>query len=243
MAEIKDFSFLERLNLAQTELKAPKGQFNSFGKYKYRSAEDILEAIKPINLKYRLHLQIADEIQIVGDRVYVKAVCALSDVEGKSEPIVVTAFAREPLSKKGMDESQITGTASSYARKYALNGLYLIDDTKDADSNEHRDQQQNAPKQAPPKKISATQVKTLNKVIKSIAELVGQTPEQAAGILLNASKVGVSSLGDLNESQYGKFLNYLNNMRTSYEEKANGNQQPEQTSLMDGNTTRAKGSD
>lgn len=121
----------ELLNI-QSELKAPKGQYNSFGKYKYRSAEDILEAVKPLCIKYDCELTLSDEIVYVGERYYIKATAKLEH-EGSS-PVIVTAYAREAQDKKGMDESQITGTASSYARKYALNGLFCIDDTKDADT-------------------------------------------------------------------------------------------------------------
>ena len=135
----------QRLINAQTELKAPKGQYNSFGKYKYRSAEDILESVKPINAKHGLLLFIADKPIVVGDQNewhYIEATVTLINVDNPNEVLTVTAQAREPLNKKGMDESQITGTASSYARKYALNGLYLIDDTKDADTDEYKQQQQ-----------------------------------------------------------------------------------------------------
>lgn len=125
----------EKLRNAQVELKAPKGQYNSHGRYNYRSAEDILEEVKPINQKYGLTLTISDDIVQVADRVYVKAIAVLTD--GK-ETLQVTAFAREVLERKGMDGSQITGASSSYARKYALNGLYLIDDTKDDDTDEQR---------------------------------------------------------------------------------------------------------
>lgn len=123
----------------QSELKAPKGQFNSFGKYKYRSCEDIVEAVKPILSKYGYHLTMSDEVVGVGDRVYIKATCCVMNDD--KEVAKSTALAREALIKKGMDDSQITGTASSYARKYALNGLFAIDDTKDADSDEHHKQQ------------------------------------------------------------------------------------------------------
>ena len=119
----------------QSELKAPKGQYNSFGKYKYRSCEDILEAVKPLCVKYGVILTLSDEIVQVGERYYIKATANLSK-EGCSD-VSVTAYAREALDKKGMDDSQITGTASSYARKYALNGLFCIDDTKDADTDEY----------------------------------------------------------------------------------------------------------
>lgn len=122
----------------QTELKAPKGQYNSFGKYKYRSCEDILEAVKPLLKKHNAELILTDDIEVKGERFYVKATATIQkdgEVLGTT-----TAFAREPNEKKGMDDSQITGTASSYARKYALNGLLLIDDTKDEDSNELREE-------------------------------------------------------------------------------------------------------
>ena len=119
----------------QSELKAPKNQRNNFGGYNYRSAEDILEAVKPLLKENNCQLTLSDEIVAVGDRIYVKAIATFTDGENE---ITATAFAREAETKKGMDESQITGTASSYARKYCLNGLLLIDDTKDADTNEYQ---------------------------------------------------------------------------------------------------------
>lgn len=133
----------EKLLAIQTKLKAPKGQYNSFGKYSYRSAEDILEAVKPLNAEQGVLLTITDEIKEIGGRVYVVATATVSD---GTDTLQVSAFAREPENKKGMDESQITGATSSYARKYALNGLYAIDDNKDADTDEHKQQQDNAPK-------------------------------------------------------------------------------------------------
>lgn len=116
----------------QQKLKAPKGQFNSFGKYKYRSCEDIVEAVKPLLAEAGYHLILSDDIVMVGDRIYVKSTASV--LKGTEVLGSASAFAREPLDKKGMDASQITGTASSYARKYALNGLFAIDDTKDADT-------------------------------------------------------------------------------------------------------------
>jgi hypothetical protein len=125
--------------LIQSELKAPKGQYNSFGKYNYRSCEDIVEAVKPILAKYKYHLTMSDEVVCAGSRVYIKATCRVME----SDKVIAesTALAREAEAKKGMDDSQITGTASSYARKYALNGLFAIDDTKDADTYEPTNQQ------------------------------------------------------------------------------------------------------
>jgi len=123
----------------QQELKAPKNQVNSFGKYKYRSAEDIIEAAKPICHKYDCSFTISDEVVLIGDRIYVKATATLHKNDG--DYIATTGYAREEEVKKGMDSAQITGAASSYARKYALNGLFAIDDTKDADAtNEHKDE-------------------------------------------------------------------------------------------------------
>lgn len=121
----------QQLMAIQAELKAPKSQYNSFGKYKYRSCEDILEAAKPILAKNGCTLTITDDIVFVGERYYIKATATLSN---GTATVSVSALAREANEKKGMDESQITGTASSYARKYALNGLFCIDDTKDADA-------------------------------------------------------------------------------------------------------------
>ncbi|KRN31125.1 ERF family protein [Liquorilactobacillus mali] len=121
----------------QSTLKAPKGQFNKFGKYNYRSTEDILTALKPILRALNSTLTITDEPTLIGEWHYIKATATLTTPDGEFK---TTGYARESVSKKGFDESQITGTASSYARKYALNGLFLIDDTKDADTDEHYNQ-------------------------------------------------------------------------------------------------------
>lgn len=139
-------NFIKTLSLVQSELKAPKGQFNKFGNYKYRSCEDIVESVKPILAKHGLILNLSDELVLVGERYYIKATAIITD--GK-EVIQTTAYAREPEELKGMSESQITGTASSYARKYALNGLLAIDDTKDPDTDEfskQTNQQDQSPK-------------------------------------------------------------------------------------------------
>jgi hypothetical protein len=147
----------EKLLNIQVELKAPKGQYNSFGKYKYRSCEDILEALKPLLDKNKCTLVITDEIVNIGDRFYIKAQSILQDIESE-ETVSNTAYAREELEKKGQDGSQITGTASSYARKYCLNGLFLIDDTKDADTDEYAKTVNGSAN-----KINATDVKALQK--------------------------------------------------------------------------------
>ena len=128
--------FYERLADIQAHLNAPKNQYNSFGKYKYRSCEDILEGVKPL-LK-GLFLSISDEIVLIGDRYYVKATATITDGENSHS---ASAMAREEENKKGMDAAQVTGATSSYARKYCLNGLFGIDDAKDADTDEHKQQQ------------------------------------------------------------------------------------------------------
>ena len=123
----------EKLLNIQTTLKAPKGQFNKFGNYKYRNCEDILESLKPLLFDNKVVVLINDDIVAVNDRIYIKTTVTLKDTESE-EKIETTAFAREEETKKGMDSSQITGSASSYARKYALNAMFAIDDTKDSDT-------------------------------------------------------------------------------------------------------------
>lgn len=153
----------EKLAAVQQELKAPKDKKNTFAGYSYRSAEGILEAVKPVLAKYKATIVLSDEIIEIGGRVFVKATATFYDTEQKyfikgetenitpipnelkDKPISVTAFAREAAEKKGLDVSQVTGTASSYARKYALNGLLLIDDTKDADTDEYAKQTEEKP--------------------------------------------------------------------------------------------------
>jgi len=135
----------------QLKLNAPKNQFNSFGKYNYRNQEDILEALKPILAPYKYFVLISDDIVQVGDRFYIKATVRLYD-ETMKVVAETTAFAREPLSRKGMVEAQCTGSTSSYARKYALNGMFLIDDNKDPDNSN------NSNNTEPPKKISTDQL-------------------------------------------------------------------------------------
>ena len=131
---------LEKLQKIQSQLKCAKTQLNKFGGYNYRSCEDILEAVKPLLDEYGCALTINDEIVMIGDRFYVKATARLHDSKTGGEIAVVSAFAREEESKKGQDSAQVTGATSSYARKYALNGLFCIDDTKDPDTDEYTKQ-------------------------------------------------------------------------------------------------------
>jgi hypothetical protein len=180
---------MKELGLIQQELKAPKSQTNAFGKYKYRSLEDILEALKPIMAKHKCFLIINDEIILVGERYYVKATATLHNDEGQS--LVCSALAREDNDKKGMDLSQLTGATSSYARKYALNGLFAIDDTKDADAtNEHG----NAPQQVtqPPRKINPIEIENL-------MALVDETQSDIEKMCANYK---VKIVGDLTITQY-----------------------------------------
>ena len=153
----------EKILKIQSELKAPKGQYNNFGKYKYRSCEDILEAVKPLLKENNLIMNITDELISVGERYYIKATAILTDVE-KEEQFINVAYAREDETKKGMDGSQITGTASSYARKYALNGLFLIDDTKDADTDEYHNQNN--------KMITKAQIKKIGELVEDISAML-----------------------------------------------------------------------
>lgn len=148
-----------KLMMIQQELKAPKGQYNSFAKYNYRSCEDILEAVKPLCIKNNATLLLNDAVQEVSGRFYVVATATLVDTES-GDSASVTAYAREPQDKKGMDDSQITGMASSYARKYALNGLFCIDDTKDADTDEAK-RQEDAPKNREKKQESKAETPVL----------------------------------------------------------------------------------
>ena len=146
----KVLSLRSKLNHIQIDLKAPKNLYNSFGKYKYRNVEGIQEAVKPLLKEYALTLEISDEIVEVGGRVYVKATATLTDCNS-SESVSVSAFAREAETKKGMDDAQVTGATSSYARKYALNGLFLLDDTKDVDTEEYQAQSKRGTAKAKPK--------------------------------------------------------------------------------------------
>ena len=193
----------EKLLNIQTELKAPKGQYNSFGKYKYRSCEDILEAVKPICAKNKVTLILSDSLENIGDRYYIKATATLIDVEN-GENLENTAYAREEQEKKGMDGSQITGTASSYARKYALNGLFNIDDTKDADTDEYTKQS----------KAIDEGVKNEFQVDEKVTELEAKT---IYGLIMNQKRdlnkfldyFKIKNTNELTKSQYVEALKML----------------------------------
>lgn len=171
------------LMAVQRDLKAPKGQQNKFGNYKYRSAEDIIEAVKPLLNENGLILNMTDDVVMVGERIYIKATVSVIDV-ANGDTVTTTALARESAVKKGMDDSQVTGTASSYARKYALNGLFAIDDTKDADTNEYQQTQVNS-NRAHEERHGA--LKVLNDAIKK----AGVKPAEIAAIV--GAKFGKTS--------------------------------------------------
>lgn len=143
-----------KLAAIQAQLKAPKSQYNSFGNYKYRKAEDILEAVKPLLADQGCILTCSDELVLQGDRYYIKATATLTDIETGGQ-VLCTAYAREEESKKGMDGSQVTGASSSYARKYALNGLLCIDDTQDSDTTNVGDGEQKKTTRKPAAKKTA----------------------------------------------------------------------------------------
>ena len=189
----------------QKELKAPKGQYNSFSKFKYRSAEDVLEAVKPINVKLGLLLTLSDEPILIGDWHYIKATATITNGE---DVHAVAAYARESQVKKGMDDSQITGTASSYARKYALNGLYLIDDTKDADTDEYQSQS-NGNKNEPAKRKTNPEPVTSEQVgsIKVKAMEFAKARDQEVDAVYKVLKI--SDITKLNKTQASAALKQL----------------------------------
>lgn len=182
---------MKQLIEIQKRLKAPKDKHNKFGGFNYRSAEGILEAVKPICHELGCSLVLSDEIFQVGERYYVMAYARLISPDGET---VVTAYAREPESKKGMDESQITGTASSYARKYALNGLFAIDDAKDADTDEYQGMVKAA------EEIEALESKPITKT--HIQHLESLIEECGADLSMVVEAYRISELKDMTEAQY-----------------------------------------
>lgn len=188
----------QRVGDIQHKLKAPKGQYNSFGKYNYRSCEDILEGVKPLLKEHNLALLIDDEIVQIGERYYVKATAKITD--GR-EIVSATAYAREPDTKKGMDESQITGATSSYARKYALNALLCIDDTKDADTMDNNK-----------KPAQQTQETVYNwQTLKARATQGGISEDDLKHYLKETLKINESK--DMTQELYQQAFNWVNAQR------------------------------
>ena len=185
----------EKLIAIQSELKAPKSQYNNFGKYAYRNCEDILEALKPLLKEHKSTVYISDEIVTVLERFYIKATVTFIDAE-TGESITNTAYAREEESKKGMDGSQVTGASSSYARKYALNGMFAIDDTKDSDFTNTTTKVDNAG-------LSEAQIKRLL----AIASKVNISADDVKIVV--AKTFGVQDLRKMNKQQYDEICSRL----------------------------------
>ena len=217
MAEAKK-TVVERLIEVQSLLKAPKGQYNSFGKYKYRSCEDILEAVKPLLAERGLLLFIEDQIERIGDtsgtdslRWYVKATATVTD---GTDSVSTTAYAREDKDKKGMDGSQVTGASSSYARKYALNALFLIDDTKDADAtNTHGKEQSQKPSQRAKKPVDTTlsdeEMATLRQTFVNYRNALGLDGNAALAGLLG--ETGIKDFGEnMGKEAYVRAISAMN---------------------------------
>ena len=184
----------EKLMRVQSDLKAPKGQYNSFGKYKYRSCEDILEAVKPLLSAAKLTLTVSDEVVIIGNRYYIKATATVTDIE-TGESHSVSALAREDETKKGMDLAQVTGSVSSYARKYALNGLFCIDDTKDSDSTNTHGQGNSSNKN-----VNTTKPKSKTEIIFELGTRMNLLPKQI--IDRCQEKFGIADIEKLSDAQY-----------------------------------------
>lgn len=200
---------MSKLVEIQAELKAPKSQRNTFGKYNYRSAEDILEAVKPLLKKHDAKIILSDKPILIGDWHYIEATAKFTCGD---EIEVVTAYAREPLNKKGMDESQITGTASSYARKYALNGLLLIDDTKDADTDEYKKQtSQSASNRQVKQYISAVKAKQYEDDIQALISATGKNDGSIMGALLN--RVGATMIKNITVDKANEAETFIAKMK------------------------------
>lgn len=212
----------EKLLKVQVELKAPKNQFNRFGKYNYRSCEDIQEAVKPLLSLVKAALTVGDEIVQIGDRYYIKATARFIDCES-NDVVENTAFAREEQEKKGMDSSQLTGSTSSYARKYALNGLFCIDDVKDSDTTNVGDsrktnqgkpvsQMSDAEMQATQEKIASQKISTVK--INTIKKELERTGVNEKAI---CDRYKVNSLSEITEGTYPKVVQALKKTKSREE--------------------------
>lgn len=196
MTEIAEMSFNEKVIHVQNQLKAPKSQYSEYGNYNYRNCEDILKAAKPLNKEMGLLLTLKDKPVVIGNRYYIEATAFLTD--GK-ESISITAYAREAESRTKMDDSQVTGSASSYARKYALNGLYLTDDAKDADALPQENKEA--------KNLREEFLKTFNKYVEEIANVTNLPKEVVAANSLG--KKGFDSLEQVTDEFYSDLIGYL----------------------------------
>ncbi len=221
-------SIYSKLLSIQNELKAPKNQYNKFGNYNYRSCEDILEAIKPLCLKYGAVVLIDDYVSQVGERFYVKAKASLIDIDTQEE-VYACAYARESENKKGMDSAQVTGATSSYARKYALNGLFCIDDTKDVDTQEYQEKKQTNNNQSKNindyEQVGIEQATLLGEIDKRVEELFNLGVDvKSEGALHFINKFN-SNKSDVNTMTQAERYNYKNVLEKMIEIKLKENKQ------------------
>ena len=221
-------SIYSKLLSIQNELKAPKNQYNKFGNYNYRSCEDILEAIKPLCLKYGAVVLIDDYVAQVGERFYVKAKASLIDIDTQEE-VYACAYARESENKKGMDSAQVTGATSSYARKYALNGLFCIDDTKDVDTQEYQEKKQMNNNQSKNvndyEQVGIEQATLLGEIDKRVEELFNLGVDvKSEGALHFINKFN-NNKSDVNTMTQAERYNYKNVLEKMIEIKLKENKQ------------------
>lgn len=221
-------SIYSKLLSIQNELKAPKNQYNKFGKYNYRSCEDILEAIKPLCLKYGAVVLIDDYVAQIGERFYVKAKASLIDIDTQEE-VYACAYARESENKKGMDSAQVTGATSSYARKYALNGLFCIDDTKDVDTQEYQEKKQTNNNQSKNindyEQVGIEQATLLGEIDKRVEELFNLGVDvKSEGALHFINKFN-NNKSDVNTMTQAERYNYKNVLEKMIEIKLKENKQ------------------
>ena len=209
MAENK-MGIYEKLMIVQQTLKAPKNQWNNFGKYHYRSCEDILEGLKPCLKEVKAAVTIDDEIVEIGGRVYVKATAYFHDTES-GDLVTNAAYAREPESKSGMDQAQITGATSSYSRKYALNGLFMIDDNKDSDTEENKNESEaRAKKQAEKAKAKSTEQQIGEQIISQAKQKALADKCEADGVhpATIMEKCGIRDFSEITESKFSYILSH-----------------------------------
>lgn len=207
-----DFYYSEKSKIAeklahiQTELKAPKNQFNKFGNYSYRNVEDILEGVKPLLLKYGVTLFLTDSIEVIGEEKYLKATACITDFENGGH-ISNTAYAKESTEAKGMTPAQITGSCSSYARKYALGGLLLIDDNKDDDSNESQTERNAKAKEKADEK-KAEDVKQMNIGEAKVRALIAKAEKDGVDIKKLCAAYKVEKLYDITEAKFNNIVEH-----------------------------------
>lgn len=218
----KKLTIHEKLREIQKELKVPKSQFNSYGKYAYRNAEDIIEAVKPLNYKHGLFLIMTDEVRMLGNRFYIVAKVTLTD---GTESITVEGIAREEETKKGMDGSQITGASSSYARKYALNGLYSIDDSRTSDETNEHENKPNNNGQMTKAQLNQEFTKAMNEYMKKL-ESYGYSREWFNAQVVQQFQ---TNIGNIETNQILGFAKYIVNnieyQNQQNQQQVNQNQQ------------------